>query len=234
MLQKLTSKARRIIEDYNLIEDNDKIAVGVSGGKDSIALLYVLHNLQRFYKKFEIVAITINPGIENFDTTNITKICNELNIKHVVHNSDIFEIIFNIRKEKNPCSLCANLRRGILCSLATENNCNKIALGHHQDDLTETLLMNIFLNGNITTFAPISTLTRSNLSLIRPLLYIEEKEIRQFIKKYDIEIMPKTCPYDGTTKREYTKNLICDIKKDIPKVKENLLGAIKRSNIKGW
>ena len=203
-MQRILSYVRKAIDDYNMIEDGDKIAVGLSGGKDSITLLMALKNLQIFYpKKFEVIAISINPG-------------------------------FDIREEKNPCSLCANLRRGILNSVAIREGCNKIALGHNEDDVLETFFLNLLYGGNISTFAPTAYMDRSKITLIRPLIYAPERCIKTFVKKNGIEVMPKCCPMDGVSKREDMKNLIWEFQKKIPNVKANIYGAIKRSNIKGW
>ena len=215
-MQRILSYVRKAIDDYNMIEDGDKIAVGLSGGKDSITLLMALKNLQIFYpKKFEVIAISINPGFEFF-------------------NSDFLKIVFDIREEKNPCSLCANLRRGILNSVAIREGCNKIALGHNEDDVLETFFLNLLYGGNISTFAPTAYMDRSKITLIRPLIYAPERCIKTFVKKNGIEVMPKCCPMDGVSKREDMKNLIWEFQKKIPNVKANIYGAIKRSNIKGW
>lgn len=235
MFQKVLGQMRKAIDDYNMIEDGDKIAIGLSGGKDSMALLECFYYLQKFYpKKFTILAITIHPGLENFDTTEVEKFCKERDIEYIVYKSNIAQVVFDIRKEKNPCSLCANMRRGMLNSVAIENNCNKIALGHHKDDLMETLLMSILLNGKIHTFSPVTYLSRSDVKVIRPFIYVDEGVIRGIAKSKDYPIINKTCPRDGYTKREYMKDLIKDIQKDIPKVREHIFGAIKRSNINGW
>lgn len=235
MLQKIMGLARRAIDEYNMIEENDKIAIGLSGGKDSISLLYALNGLKRYYpKKFDIMAITIHPGSDTFDTTELEKMCKGLNIEYVVFKSDISQVVFNIRNEKNPCSLCANLRRGMLSSVAIENGCNKIALGHHNDDVIETALMSLFLNGNFHTFSPVTHLTRSNIKVIRPLIYVEEKMTKSLAKKMNFPVMGKCCPMDGKSKRQYTKDLIYTLSKDIPKIKSNIFGAIKRGCIDGW
>lgn len=234
-MQKILSYMRKAIEDYNMIEEGDKIAVGLSGGKDSTTLLLGLKNLQRFYpKKFEIVAITINPGFDGFDTSSLLKLCHELNIKFIEEKSYIKEIVFDIRNEKSPCSLCANLRRGILNSVAIREGCNKIALGHNEDDVLETFFLNLLYGGTLNTFAPSSYMDRSKITLIRPLIYAPEKYIRNFVKRNNIYVMPKTCPIDGVSKREDMKNLLLNFQKDIPTVRANLYGAIKRSDIKGW
>ena len=235
MLQKIIGKSKRAIEDFNMIEPNDKIAVGLSGGKDSIALLYVLYYLKKFYKHpFEIMAITIHPGSKEFDTTELEKLCKELDIEYLIYKSNISDVVFNIRKEENPCSLCANMRRGMLNSLAVENGCTKVALGHHSDDVMETFLMSLLLNGRIHTFSPVTYLSRSNVKTIRPMIYVEEKLIRAVAKEKNFPVRTKCCPADGHTKRDYMTNLIRDLKKDIPRVKEHIFGAIKRSNIEGW
>ena len=234
-MQRILSYIRKAVEDYNMIEDGDKIAVGLSGGKDSIALLMGLKNLQRFYpKKFELIAISINPGFEFFNSEFLQKTCTNLDIQYIEEESHIKEIVFDIRNEKNPCSLCANLRRGILNSTAIREGCNKIALGHNEDDVLETFFLNLLYGGNINTFAPKSYMDRSEITLIRPLIYAPEKSIKTFVKKNNIEVMPKCCPMDGVSKREDIKKLIWEFQKEIPNVKANIYGAIKRSNIKGW
>jgi len=234
-MQRMLSYIRKAVDDYNMIENGDKIAVGLSGGKDSITLLMGLKALQRFYdKKFELVAISVNPGFDFFNSSLLEKICNDLDIKYIEEESHIKEIVFDIRKEKNPCSLCANLRRGILNSVAIRESCNKIALGHNEDDVLETFFLNLLYGGSINTFAPKSYMDRSEITLIRPLIYAPEKSIKAFVKKNNIETMNKCCPMDGVSKREDMKNLIHTLQKDIPMLKTNVYGAIKRSNIKGW
>ncbi len=235
MLQTITGRLRRAIDDYNMIEEGDKIAVALSGGKDSITLLYALHNLKRFYPKhFEIMAITIHPDSDTFKTDKLEKMCKELNIEYIVYHSNLSNILFDIRQEKNPCSLCANLRRGMLNTIATEHGCTKIALGHHLDDVIETLFMNMCLNGNITTFAPVTRFGKASLAVIRPMIYVYEKETRALARKMNFPVMGKCCPKDGFTKREYMKDMIIQLRKDIPKVRENLIGAVIRSEIPGW
>lgn len=234
-MQKILSHLRKAIEDYHMIEDGDKIAVGLSGGKDSITLLSALKALQRFYpKKFDLIAISVDPGFEFFDCEFLKEVCDKLDVPLFCEESHIKEIVFDIRKEKNPCSLCANLRRGILNTTAIREGCNKIALGHNEDDVLETFLLNLFYTGSISTFAPVSYMDRSKMTLIRPLIYTPEKEIRRFVKKNNITVMPKACPMDGVSKREDMKKMIQDLQIDIPHVRANLYGAITRSNIKGW
>ena len=233
-MQRILSHMRKAIEEYEMINEGDKIAVCLSGGKDSITMLYAFKNLQRFYpKKFELVAISIDPGFEFFDTKFLQGICNNLEVPLFIEKSNAKEIVFDIRKEKNPCSLCANLRRGVINSVAIREGCNKIALGHNQDDVLETFLLNLLYTGNIGTFAPMSYMDRTKITLIRPLIYTPEKETKKFIKKNNLSVMPKVCPMDGTSKREDMKQLIYTLGKNIPMVRANLFGAIQR-NLPEW
>ena len=233
-MQRILSHMRKAIEDYKMIEENDKIAICLSGGKDSITMLYAFKALQRFYpKKFDIIAISINPGFEFFDTNLLQEMCNKLEIPLFIENSHAKEIVFEIRKEKNPCSLCANLRRGVINSIAVREGCNKIALGHNEDDVLETFLLNLFYTGSIGTFSPVSYMDRTGITLIRPLIYTPEKETRRFVRKNNLTVMAKVCPMDGTSKREDMKQMIFSLQKDIPMVRANLFGAIKR-NLPDW
>lgn len=235
MLQTIIGQARRAIDDYNMIDDGDKIAIGLSGGKDSLTLLHSLYYLRKFYpKKYDIMAITIHPGSETFKTDELEELCKNLGIEYVVYKSNIAEVVFDIRKEKNPCSLCANMRRGMLNSLAIEHGCNKIALGHHLDDVIETFLMSVLLNGKVHTFSPVTYLSRSDVKTIRPFIYVNEKDIKGVARELNFPVVGKCCPKDGFTKREYVKDMIRDLQKDIPKVKAHIFGAIKRSSIQGW
>ena len=239
-MQKILSYMRKAIEDYNMIEEGDKIGVALSGGKDSISMLMGLKALQRFYpKNFQLIAISINPGFDFFNKEFLENLCNKLDIPlfigDIIKVKDSFgkEIVFDVRPEKNPCSLCANFRRGALNSVAIREGCNKIALGHNEDDVLETFLLNLLYTGSINTFSPVSYMDRSKITLIRPLIYAPEKLIKSFIKRNDIEIMNKVCPMDGISKREDMKQMIKNLKVDIPHIRANLYGAIKR-NIKDW
>jgi tRNA(Ile)-lysidine synthetase-like protein len=234
-MQRILSTMRKAIEKYNMIDEGDKIVVGLSGGKDSITLLRGLKNMQIFYpKKFDIIAVTIDPGFEGFNTEYLSDMCKELEIPYFIEESHTKEIVFDIRNEKNPCSLCANLRRGIINSIALREGANKIALGHNKEDVLETFLLNLFYGGKIHTFSPVSYMDRSKITLIRPLVYTEEKEIKRYIKKEGLEPMAKCCPMDGVSKREDMKQLINDFSKDLKNIKSNLMGAIERSGIDGW
>ncbi len=234
-MQRILSYLRKTVETYKLIDEGDKIAVGLSGGKDSFTLLMALKALQRFYPlHFDLIAISIDPGFDFFNRDFLKKKCDEIGVSLFIEEAHIKEIVFDIRKEKNPCSLCANLRRGILNSTAIRENCNKIALGHNQDDALETFLLNFIYAGNLSTFAPISYMDRSKITLIRPLIDTPEKEIKKFVKRANVELIPKICPMDGISKREDMKKMIMEWEKKLPNVRANMVGAIKRANINGW
>ncbi len=233
-MQQILSKMRKAIEEYNMLEEGDKIAVCLSGGKDSITLLNGLKALQRFYPKhFELIAISVNPGFKEFDKDLLQKNCDEVGVPLFIEDSNIKEIVFDIRKEKNPCSLCANLRRGIINSVAIREGCNKIALGHNLDDVLETFLLNLFYTGSLSTFSPKSYMDRSQITLIRPLILLSEKDTNRFVKKNNKQVMPKVCPMDEHTKREDMKTQIFLWQKNIPMLRANLFGAISR-NLEGW
>ena len=190
--------------------------------------------MQRFYpKKFDIIGVTINPGFEFFDSSLIKDFCDKLDVPFFEEHSHAQEIVFEIRKEKNPCSLCANLRRGAINSIAVREGCNKIALGHNQDDVLETFLLNLFYTGSIGTFSPVSHMDRTGITLIRPLVYTPEKETKRFVKKNNLTVMPKVCPMDGTSKREDMRLMIFSLQKNIPMIRANLFGAIQR-NLPDW
>lgn len=234
-LQQLMSKTRRALEQYKMIEDGDKIAVGLSGGKDSMALLYVLSGLRRFYpKKFELVAITVDMGLglDEKEVLAVKKVCQELGVHYHIEKTQIGEVVFDVKKESNPCSLCANMRRGALNSAAVSLGCNKVALGHHADDLIETLFLCLFYEGRFSTFSPLTVLTRANLTMIRPMIFLREMEIIGFTK--DKPIIHNPCPADKNTKREYIKTVLKNLEKDNKKLRENVLGAIthpERNNL---
>ena len=218
-----------------MIKDGDKIAVGISGGKDSLTLLYALQGLRRFYPaRFDIEAITVSAGIDGMDFTPVQELCNELNVNYTIINTDIYDIVYNIRKETNPCALCAKLRKGAFNDKAKELGCNKIAYAHHKDDVIETLLMSLFLEGRVHTFSPITYLDRTGLTLIRPLIYIDEADVIGFKNKYNLPVVKNLCPADGETKREYAKQLLKNLNKDIPGVRERIFTAILNGGFDGW
>ena len=234
-MHRIESQMRKAIEEYNMIEDGDRIAIALSGGKDSIALLYCLKNMQRYYpKKYEICAITVNPGFKDFDEEIIRNICKNVGVTLKLVNTQISQIVFDERKEKNPCSLCANLRRGILNSTAKEMGFNKIALGHNEDDILETFLMNLVYAGRIGTIAPVAYMERSGIKLIRPLIYVTEKMTKGFVRREEIQVMPKVCPMDGTSKRETALNWLKQLEQENKHVRASIYGAIKRLHQDGW
>ena len=215
MIQKLLSKFRKCIETYNLIEENDKIAVGLSGGKDSLVLLTLLAKFQRFSpKKYSLIAISVDLFNGESDYSKVKAYCDELNVEYVVVKSQIYDIVFTERKEKNPCSLCAKLRRGILNNKAKELGCNKVALGHTRDDLIETFFLSLFYEGRLSTFAPITYLPNTGINVIRPMIFIEEHETINESKT--MPVFFNCCPANHKTQREYIKNLLKNIKKEIP------------------
>lgn len=235
LLQKLLARARKAVEDYDMIQEGDRIGIGVSGGKDSLALLYCLKALQRFYpKKFELVAITISLGNEEFDLQSLIDIYNSQDIQYHIEDTLISKIVFDVRNEKNPCSLCSNMKRGAIHNAAKRLGCNKVAFAHHRDDVIETLLLSLFYEGRIHTFSPVTYLDRTDITLIRPFIYVEEKMIRSYIEKRGVTPISSGCKVDGKTKRHCTKELIITLMEENKNVKDNLFGAIQRSGIKGW
>lgn len=228
-MQKLLSKARQAINDFDMIQDNDKIAVGLSGGKDSLTLLHILNNYKKFSpQKFELIAITLNPG--GVDNSPLYDLCNDLGVEFHEVQTNIKEIIFDIRKEKNPCSLCANLRRGALNDTAKKLGCNKVALGHHKDDAVETFIMSMFYEGRVSCFSPKTHLDRQDLTIIRPMVYIDEYMTKKATRDYNYPVIKNPCPADGHTNRQNVKELIQKLNIDIPNVKRNLFKALNNSD----
>lgn len=226
-LQQLLSYTRRAVDDFQMIEEGDKIAVGISGGKDSLTLLYALHGLRRFYPvHFDIVAITVDLGFPNFDLSPIQALCKELDIPYQIVHTDIYDIVFQVRKESNPCALCAKMRKGALNQAIKESGCNKVAYAHHKDDVVETMLLSLIFEGRFHSFAPVTYLDRMDLTVIRPLLYVNEMDIIGFQNKYELPVCKSPCPADGHTKREYAKDLLRQLNEDAPGVKERMFRAI--------
>jgi tRNA(Ile)-lysidine synthase TilS/MesJ len=235
MLQKLLSRVRKAIADYDMIHDGDKIAVGVSGGKDSLALLCCMKALQRFYpNKFDLVALTLQTGLPGFEPDTLRTFYNDLDVEYHIEETPISKIVFEARNEKNPCSLCSNMKRGAIYNAAKRLGCNKVAFAHHKDDVIETLLLSLFYEGRIHTFSPVTYLNRVDITLIRPFIYTEEKMIRSFVKNSDINICSGVCRADGLTKRHYIKSVIINLAKENRYIRDNIFGAIQRSGINGW
>lgn len=234
-LQQVMSYVRRATEDYQMIDEGDRVAVGISGGKDSLTLLHALSGLKRFYpKRFELQAVTVDLGFGNLNLERITELCRNLGVTHTVVKTDIAQIIFEDRKEKNPCSLCAKMRKGALNQWAKEAGCNKVAYAHHKDDVVETMLMSLIYEGRFHTFAPVTYLDRMQLTVIRPLMYLNEADVIGFVRKYDVPVVKSPCPADGHTKREYVKGLLRTLNLENPGVKERMFTAIVNGNRKGW
>ena len=236
-MRKILSRTRAAVDDYNMIKSGDRIAVGVSGGKDSVALLKVLCDLRRFYPEdFQIVAITLDMRFNNEDGdfSPIKKLCDENGVEYIIKSTDLYEIIFNIRKEKAPCSLCARMRRGILHDAAKEAGCNKIALGHHLDDAAETFMMNLLIESRVGCFAPVTYLSRRDITMIRPLIYVREREIESAVERLSLPVIKSGCPANENTKREDAKNLLKDLSAEYGDVPERIVGAMQRGNIDRW
>jgi len=234
-LQQVLSYTRRAIDDYHMIQDGDKIAVGISGGKDSLTLLYALHGLKRFYpKQFEIHAVTVDLGFQNLNLDKIKELCESLHVEYTIVKTDIANIIFDQRKESNPCSLCAKMRKGALNDAIKAAGCNKVAYAHHKDDVVETMLMSLIYEGRFHTFSPVTYLDRMDLTVIRPLIYMNEADVIGFVNKYEVPVVKSPCPADGHTKREYIKQLLRQLNLENPGVKERMFTAIQTGNLKGW
>lgn len=227
-LQQLYSKTRQAIDDYHMIDENDVIGVGISGGKDSLALLYALNGLKRFYSSpFTLYAFTVDLGFKNTDYSQIEALCKQLQVPFYRIQTQIGQIIFESRKEAHPCSLCAKLRKGALNDEAKRLGCNKIAYGHHMDDVLTTMLMSMIYEGRFSTFEPVTYWNKTDLTLIRPLIYLNEAEIIGFINKYNIPILKSECPANKQTKREYATKLLRQLNSENPGVKVRLMHAVK-------
>ena len=223
------------IFDFNMIEEGDSIAVGVSGGKDSLAVLLALSKIKKYSPvSFTLTAITLDLGLGNADFTKVKELCDKLEIPYYVEDTRIGEIVFNVRKEVSPCSLCANLRRGALNNKAVQLGCNKVVLGHHRDDAVETMMMSLLYEGRFHSFSPVTYLSRKNIHVLRPLVYVKEKDVIEYCKVNSLVPVKSPCPATGTTNREKIKNIIAGFEKDNPDIRELLFGAVKRSKIPGW
>lgn len=234
-LQQVLSRVRKAVDDYGMIQEGDKIAVGISGGKDSLTLLYALAHLRIFYpNKFEIHAITVDLGFGNFDLKKISALCQKLNVPYTIVSTEIADIVFERRKETNPCSLCAKMRKGALNEKIKELGCNKIAYGHHKDDMVETLLLSLIFESRIHCFSPVTYLDRMDLTVIRPLMYMDEADIIGFKNKMELPVAKSPCPMDGYTKREYAKDLVKKLEHDHAGTRDHMFKAIIDGNMDGW
>lgn len=233
-MQRLMGLVRRCVEDYHMIEEGDRIAVGVSGGKDSLVLLTLLAGLREYYTKpFSLEAITIDMGL-GMDYSHIQTLCDELDVPYTIIKTEIAPIIFDYRHEKNPCSMCSKMRRGALNQALLDKGFNKLALGHHYDDAVETFMMSLIYEGRISCFQPVTNLDRTGIIQIRPMLYIHEKTVDHFATEHNLPVLLNRCPVDKHTKREEIKELIFDLVKTYPDLKERIFGAMQRFPLPEW
>ena len=234
-IKRILSFTRRAVDDYEMIQPGDKIAVGVSAGKDSLTLLCAMAELRRFYPvPFELIAITIDMGFEGVDFGPIRALCEELDVPYHVIPTEISHIIFDVRKESNPCSLCAKMRRGALHNAAKELGCTSVALGHHFDDAVETFMLNLFFEGRIGCFSPVTYLSRVGIRMIRPMIYMPEKDVRYFASKINLPVVKSTCPADGETERESMKRLLSQLERENKGLRYRIFGAIQRGEVDGF
>lgn len=233
--QKLYSLTRQAIEEYNMIDEGDRIAVGISGGKDSLTLLIALAGIHKFYPKhFELSAITCDVGFEEMDFTKVVKLCEELEVPYDIVHTKISEIVFEHNKDERPCSLCAKLRKGAMYDYLSQKGINKIAYAHHKDDFVETAFMSLLYEGRFYSFPPKTYLEEVGIEVIRPFIYVPEQSISRFAKKENLPVVFNPCPVDGSTKRAYAKNLVSDIVKDCPDAKNRILHAIQTADFPDW
>jgi tRNA(Ile)-lysidine synthase TilS/MesJ len=234
-IERILSHARKATEEYSMIEGGDKIAVGVSGGKDSLALLCALAKLKRVLGiDYTVVAVTIDMGLPDMDFSKIADLCRDLEVEYHVIKTQIYEIIFNVREEKSPCSLCSRMRRGALHDACKELGCNKLALGHHYDDVVETFMLNLFFEGRIGAFRPVTYLSRKDLTMIRPLIYTPEREIKTFAKSAELPIVEVKCPADGNTERARMKEYLDIFEREHRGLYHRIMGAIQRGEVDGF
>ncbi len=233
--QKLLSYVRRAVQDYDMIEDGDKIAVGVSGGKDSMALLCLMKTLSRFYpRSFDISALSLDMGFPGQNLDGVKRLADEIEVELITVKTEIYKIVFETRAEKSPCSLCSNLRRGALHDAAISKGIKKLALGHNREDVLETFFLNLFNEGRIAAFSPVTYLDRKDITVIRPLIYAPEKELTRFAAAENLPLAAKTCPSDGHTQRQVIKNLIESLERQNHGIKKNIFGALERGGVSGF
>lgn len=236
-MRKLIGKVRAAVEKYDMIQAGDQIAVGVSGGKDSLFLLCALQELSRYYpQRFSVTAITADPcfGGEETDFSQMEALCQRLEIPYILKRTDLGPLIFEEMKEKNPCSMCAKMRRGILHNICVENGFNKIALGHHFDDAVQTFFMNLCYGGKLGCFSPKSYLSRKDITMIRPLIFCQEREIQNAAARMELPVVKSRCPADGVTARKDAAELLARLEKQFPDIKMKVMGAMQRSGLDGW
>ena len=233
--KKVLSAVRRACEEYRMIEPGDRIAVGVSGGKDSLTLLFALAEMRRFYPvPYDLIAITVDLGFPGADFSPVEECCRALGVPYVIERTEIAGVVFDVRKEKNPCSLCAKMRRGAIHSAAKRLGCGKVAFAHHFDDVAETFLLNLFHEGRLGAFQPVTYLDRTGVTLIRPLIFLEEKEIRSFAKNESLPVLPSACPTDKHSEREEMKKLLRELERRWPELRQKIFTALRKSRLDGF
>lgn len=234
-LNEFSGIVRKAVDDYRMIQPGDRVAVGVSGGKDSMLLLAALRHLQSYYPApFELEAVTVELGFEGMDFTPVADFCREWEIPYTCRKTDIKEVVFDVRQEDNPCSLCAKMRRGALNGILKERGLNKLALGHHFDDAVETFMMSLLFEGRLSCFRPVTYLDRSGITQIRPLVYAGEQKIRNLCEELELPIVENPCPMDKTSKRYEIKQLLKTMSADYPDLKSKVFGAMQRFPLPGW
>ena len=234
-MKKTLGCIRKADTDFRLIENGDRVAVGVSGGKDSLLLLHALSLYRKFtHKDFAIQAITVDNGLGRPDYSRIISLCDSLEIPYIIRKTEIGDIIFNYRKEKNPCALCAKMRRAVLANTCVETGCNKLALGHHRDDAVETFFLSLFYEGRFHTFHPVTRMSRTGITVIRPLVYLPESHVKHMQKVLDLPVLKSSCPADGKTERETMSGLLSDLKKFCPDIQERVLHALRNEPYDLW
>ena len=234
-MKKTLGCIRRADTDFHLIENGDRVAVGVSGGKDSLLLLHALSLYRKFtHKDFSLHAITVDNGIGRPDYSGIISLCDSLGIPYLIRETQIGEIIFNYRKEKNPCALCSKMRRAVLAGTCVDLGCNKLALAHHRDDAVETLLMSLFFEGRFHTFHPCTHMSRTGITVIRPLVYLPESHVKHMQKSMNLPVLQSSCPADGKTERETVASLLAEMKKICPDISERILHALRKEPYDLW
>lgn len=234
-MQAVMSRLRKAIDDYNMIKDGEKVAVAFSGGKDSALLLSALKSLSRFHPaNFEVCAVFADLGFGNIDIEGLKRFCDNVGVELNIHKTEIAKIIFEYRKESNPCSLCAKMRRGVIHDAAREMGATAVALGHHMDDAAETVIMNLMFESRLGCFQPVTYMSRKDINVIRPMIYLNEREIKGAVTRLGIPVMKNPCPADGVTKREKAKEIIKVLSEQNPDIKQSIFGALQRSGIDGW
>ncbi|MBO4330875.1 MAG: tRNA 2-thiocytidine biosynthesis protein TtcA [Oscillospiraceae bacterium] len=234
-MEQLAGLIRRCVEDYDMISEGDRIAVGLSGGKDSAALLCAMSSLRRYYPKhFELVGVTVGLGFEGMDFTPVKELCDRLDVPYYYLDTDIRSVVFDMRREKNPCALCVKMRKGAFNDKLRELGVNKAALGHHMDDAVETFLMSLIYEGRISCFEPVTLMDRSGITQIRPMLYAEEKRITSLVSRYSLPVVKSTCPMDKNSKREAAREIMFTLSRERRDFKIKTFRAMQRLPLRGW